>query len=653
MARKPNSNASHRHSKAATPRHNTVLRPKKETWVKGDQTVTQTKLSGGIYRRDIQQGGKETRQYGFYDGEEFKSHGSIDSARSAQHKMFGGKTTSKRTASASKVGSSKTVVKSTKPSGGSSTMTLTTDKMGVTTTTTEVKSSRGKQVAAKALSEPIIRHMPAETPSRVVAGMDADAKESVLKTAVDNARRIMNDPTASPRQRESARQRLHVAGRNLYVHQKTTKYKERSAARKIALREYDKYEVPPKYAKPGTKWNPNAGLQLREGQYVSSSGFVRSTSIQRVYEMQYNKMHPRPKAKTDSALREAERKSMGVPTMAERKLARDSAKAVKRHARSQKISARKRQEYLRRRTKTLAARKAAISHALQRSRAALEVKPQLVKDYLRSGQFTRMESRAIRTQLPHDLRYPPMRHASGRPFKSPPKFAGPIHAEQWRGLHGVAPISSALPGRMFTTPHVLYHPDKFIDPRGVVFNVDISEVQELYMQKFPAAIRGAMREMRPIIAKRMLDIIEPYVPKDTGRMYTSAEDLTAEASEGGVLEMSSSGVIGDEIMGATIAYRAPYAEIVYFDLGGHKAHGAEYNAKHGTSEKGDKETARWIEVAFEQERSQIDDVMKEMAGYFRASMNKYAREHGYKRFRVITPKTGVNVGTTQIFMARR
>ena len=55
------------------------------------------------------------------------------------------------------------------------------------------------------------------------------------------------------------------------------------------------------------------------------------------------------------------------------------------------------------------------------------------------------------------------------------------------------------------------------------------------------------------------------------------------------------------------------------------AHGSAYNEKHNVVEKGEKETARWIEVAFEKEVTQLRALLDIYAKHVTSAMNRAGR----------------------------
>ena len=81
-----------------------------------------------------------------------------------------------------------------------------------------------------------------------------------------------------------------------------------------------------------------------------------------------------------------------------------------------------------------------------------------------------------------------------------------------------------------------------------------------------------------------------------------------------------------QMFGVSITYNTPYAEDVYFDP--NKAHGAEYNRKHNTSEKGEKEQYRWIEAAFREEGAAVNGLMGEYAQIITAAFDSMSSLQG-------------------------
>ena len=163
--------------------------------------------------------------------------------------------------------------------------------------------------------------------------------------------------------------------------------------------------------------------------------------------------------------------------------------------------------------------------------------------------------------------------------------------------------------------------------RGILMNmplsgkikVDVSQVLA-NLSRAQSAVRKGIVAASDHVGKKMLDIIEPYVPKDKNYMYQSAR-VNVDQAEAGKLAFANGMKLSEEEMyGVSISYNTPYAEMVYFDTS--KAHGAKYNQKHGVQEKGEKETARWIEVAMQNEANQFRQLLTIWAQYINASLNK-------------------------------
>ena len=79
------------------------------------------------------------------------------------------------------------------------------------------------------------------------------------------------------------------------------------------------------------------------------------------------------------------------------------------------------------------------------------------------------------------------------------------------------------------------------------------------------------------------------------------------------------------MFGVTISYNTPYAHEVYF--GSHR-HGAEFNEYYGTAEKGEKETARWIEIAFSKEQAGLRAILDDYAKIINAELNSVSTNKG-------------------------
>ena len=146
--------------------------------------------------------------------------------------------------------------------------------------------------------------------------------------------------------------------------------------------------------------------------------------------------------------------------------------------------------------------------------------------------------------------------------------------------------------------------------RGLI-TIDGKNVSDRITQRMIPAVRKGIVAASEKVGRKILDLIEPYVPKDREYMYRSAITNSGQA-EGGMISMADGAAFPEsERLGVSFSYNTPYAEMVYFDET--KAHGAEYNAKHGVQEKGEKETARWIEVALQKEELRLRSLLGDYA----------------------------------------
>jgi len=151
--------------------------------------------------------------------------------------------------------------------------------------------------------------------------------------------------------------------------------------------------------------------------------------------------------------------------------------------------------------------------------------------------------------------------------------------------------------------------------RGLI-TINGREVTNRITQRMIPAVRKGIVAASERVGRKILDIIEPYVPKDRGYMYQSATVNANQASgdngAGGIISMADGTAFPEsERLGVSFSYNAPYAEMVYFDES--KAHGAQYNQIHGVQEKGEKETARWIEVALQKEEVRLRSLLGDYA----------------------------------------
>ena len=258
--------------------------------------------------------------------------------------------------------------------------------------------------------------------------------------------------------------------------------------------------------------------------------------------------------------------------------------------------------------------------AVARGRVPLKMKLQ-GKEWATGRTF----GKAMRS-ISREKMYPTMNHSAAR--RVSPALAK-LSAGRLRlsmPFEGTS-IKQVLPGRTLTNyakVSTLTTP-KFPDGgRGIIMAFDVEEVISNLTTRYPAAMKAAAQQHSKIAGKQLLDIVEPYVPKDKGLLYSTAS-TDAEQMGGSLVDIDgASPYPASDTYGVSISYNAPYAELVYFDES--VAHGAAYNAKHGTSEKGEQETAHWIEVAFAKERSAVMGVVVNYAQMILKSLDSI----GYK-----------------------
>jgi len=216
-----------------------------------------------------------------------------------------------------------------------------------------------------------------------------------------------------------------------------------------------------------------------------------------------------------------------------------------------------------------------------------------------------------------DVLYPARDHATARTPAFLSRMLSPASGSQ---TLGEAPSVSRIRGtELFSTANTVQTGKFPGGGAGVFFRIDASSVLENLTVNYPAAVRRGALAASNLVGRKLLDIVEPYVPKDTGLLYSTSKTNVAQTS-GSLVDMEDGEAYPSEQMfGVSISYNAPYAEMVYFDES--KRHGSEYNEHYGTSEKGEKETARWIEVAFEKEGAAIGSLLNEYAAMIEGSMN--------------------------------
>lgn len=230
--------------------------------------------------------------------------------------------------------------------------------------------------------------------------------------------------------------------------------------------------------------------------------------------------------------------------------------------------------------------------------------------------------KAAMSKLTRVEMYPAMNRGTAAPFSASARGRQNLFTpEALMDAEGnrIPQMRGSRRGTIFSTSNTLATKKFPGGGSGIFFRIDARGVIANLTQRYPAAIRQAAIAASDRIGRKMLDIVEPYVPKDTGLLYSSGQ-TNVEMTAGGMVGMEDATAYPEsQMFGVSISYNAPYAEIVYFDET--KRHGAEYNRHYGTSEKGEKETARWIEIAFQKERGALSGLIAEYAGAITSALN--------------------------------
>jgi len=241
--------------------------------------------------------------------------------------------------------------------------------------------------------------------------------------------------------------------------------------------------------------------------------------------------------------------------------------------------------------------------------------------------------------------YPPMNHA-GPKGKGPRSLIGKAMRASVSGkmsithapYHGTGGHSPA-PYDLFSTKQTMKIPGRSMtgttNKSGLMMGMNMNAriiingdrtVADL-QHKFPRAVKQAIVAASDLVGRRMLDIIEPYVPKDRGYMYQSGASNADQADTGMIGFANGVAFPAAERYGVTISYNTPYSEIVYF---GGDRHGAKYNQHHGIQEKGPLETARWIEVAFAKQQMEFRSLLAIYATHITGALNSVSSTRGMK-----------------------
>lgn len=367
------------------------------------------------------------------------------------------------------------------------------------------------------------------------------------------------------------------------------------AAKEAAAKKAGKVRVP--HPKRGEIWDGKKALG--KNQYISSSRMVYYESRAR---MQTRGVISKPKARPFTA----------KALMAE---ARGNIRAIKRygtHRREETRRARKFESYKAVKASAAVGRAQAYKSKVQGLKG-FGVKPlkMLMRDNGMTGNAP--GKKAAMGSIGREQKYPARNLSAAGAFSASASGA--------QTLSGVEQTlqRSVRGGTMFATGKTLLT-DKFPDGgSGVFFRIDADAVIANLVQKYPYALRQAAISAGDRIGRKMLDIVEPYVPKDTGLLYSSAE-TNVEQTAGGLAGMEGGEAYSSgEMYGVSISYNAPYAEMVYFDTS--KLHGKAYNDEYGTAEKDERETARWIEKAFEAEKGALKGLLVDYASAITAALN--------------------------------
>ena len=422
---------------------------------------------------------------------------------------------------------------------------------------------------------------------------------------------------AAQGERAIAKLQLSGIGRNLTkdlqlkkdVRTRTEKaaWNKREAA--IAKRKKIVVKRMPVRQKPGTMYNKR--YPLAPYQYIGSSKIVRSTSYARI-------AHQNAKGARQT-VRRLKNEMRALGKFHAKQLARDRAFKI-RVERSRQFFAQ--MEKKRKATRAAQARTFAAK----------------IRGYADFGKTptrmiaNRMNAHALYATLPKSLRpstagkrtamasfsrqekYPSRNLGSGAAFAASAVGNQTLIETPGRLMRGSGR------GTLFTTTETV-GPNRFTKggEGGVFFRIDAEQLISNLVQKYPAAIRAAVIGASDLIGRKMLDIVEPYVPKDTGQLYMSGQTNVAQTA-GGLVDMEGGEAYpSDQMYGVSISYNTAYAQLVYFDKT--KAHGAAYNAKHGGGEKDERETYRWVEVALAKEKGALTGLLNEYSSIINTALN--------------------------------
>lgn len=253
----------------------------------------------------------------------------------------------------------------------------------------------------------------------------------------------------------------------------------------------------------------------------------------------------------------------------------------------------------------------------------------------RSGKISKTTAlRNAPTAISRNILYPKMNHSGKTPLKAPVSLKPVSRKMTLTKQHpNIAMPLGMGHAKLFSTDKTISSPTFRGKGAGLFMSNNLLSMVRLDLYtdfvlgnlrtSFPAAVKAGLVSAADKVGRKMLDIVEPYVPKDTGLLYTTARTNIDQSSQGFISAAQGVAYSDFEMFGVSISYNAPYAEIVYFNM--EHAHGAAYNEKHNVVEKGEKETARWIEVAFGEESVQLRALLDIYAKHVTSAMNQAGR----------------------------
>ena len=263
----------------------------------------------------------------------------------------------------------------------------------------------------------------------------------------------------------------------------------------------------------------------------------------------------------------------------------------------------------------------------------------------RSGKISKTTAlRNAPTAISRYIVYPKMNHSGKTPLKAPVSLKPVSRKMTLTKQHPNITMPLGMGhAKLFSTDKTISSPTFRGKGAGLFMSNNLLSMVRLDLYtdfvlgnlstSFPAAVKAGLVSAADKVGQKMLDIVEPYVPKDTGLLYTTARTNIDQSAQGFISAAQGVAYSDFEMFGVSISYNAPYAEIVYFNM--EYAHGSAYNEKHNVVEKGEKETARWIEVAFEKEVTQLRALLDIYAKHVTSAMNRAGRSKGSQQYQTL------------------